>query len=41
VRIKGDDGQIKDYSFSTYKDSRGLLKVNVPPDIPKENKNDR
>lgn len=41
VRLKGGDGETRDYNFTTYKDSRGLLKVNIPPDIPKEDKNDR
>ena len=40
VRIKGADGQIRETTFSTYKDVRGLVKVNVPPDIPKEDRND-
>ncbi|MEP6925690.1 MAG: hypothetical protein ABI954_14585 [Pyrinomonadaceae bacterium] len=40
VRIKGADGQIREMTFTTFKDARGLVKVTVPPDIPKENKND-
>lgn len=36
VRIKGADGNIREYQYTTYKDSRGILKVNVPPDLPKE-----
>jgi hypothetical protein len=40
VRIKGADGQIREMAFSTYKDARGLVKINAPPDIPKEDRND-
>lgn len=39
VRIKGADGQVREAMFTTFKDARGLVKVNVPPEIPKEDKN--
>jgi hypothetical protein len=41
VRIKGSDGDVRDFTFKSYKSDRGLLKVNVPEGIPKEDKNDR
>lgn len=41
VMIKGGDGEKRAYSFTTFKDARGFLKVNAPADIPKEDKNDR
>lgn len=40
VRIKGADGQIRETTLNTFKDARGLVKVNVSPDIPKENRNE-
>lgn len=36
VTAKDQNGEKRDYTFSTYKDARGFLKVNVPPDIPKD-----
>ena len=41
VKLKGADGNLKDVTFTTYKDAKGWLKVNIPPDIPKEDKSDR
>ena len=40
VSLKDASGQKHDVTFSTFKDARSLLKVNVPPDIPKPDKND-
>jgi hypothetical protein len=41
VKIKDASGNLKDFTFQTYKDSKGLLKVTAPPDIPKESREDR
>ena len=38
VRLKGNDGQIRELQFGVFKDARGHLKVTVPPDIPKDQK---
>ena len=38
VRLKGADGEIRELQFGTFKDARRHLKVNVPPDIPKDEK---
>jgi hypothetical protein len=40
VRMKGNDGEIREMQFGTYKDARGHLKVNIPTDIPKDDKSD-
>ncbi|MBC7796699.1 MAG: hypothetical protein H7Z37_07500 [Pyrinomonadaceae bacterium] len=38
VRMKGEDGEAREIQFGTYKDKSGHLKVNVPTDIPKDDK---
>lgn len=38
VTVKDQNGEKRDFTYTTYKDARGLLKVNAPPDIPKEEK---
>ena len=40
LKLKAGDGQIRDIQFGTYKDARGHLKVNIPTDIPKDDKSD-
>lgn len=38
VRLKGADGQLRDYAFGVFKDAKGVLRVNAPADIPKDEK---
>ena len=40
VKIKGSDGQLKDYQIKVVKDARSILKAEVPPDMPKDDKSD-
>jgi len=35
IRVKGDDGQVKDVQYSVYRDDRGNLKVAAPGEAPK------
>ncbi len=40
VKLKAGDGQIKDFAFKVFKDANGNLKIDVPPDIPKDDKSE-
>jgi hypothetical protein len=38
IRVKGDDGQVKDVQYSVYRDDRGNLKVAAPGEAPNAKK---
>jgi hypothetical protein len=38
VRVQGDDGQIKDATYTLYRDDRGVLKVTPPGETAKKKK---